>query len=582
MRLVPLPRCKAADIDELLSRNWVHRAWTLQELILSWNPVIVCGTKLLPWQDFLHGMLFINDPHNDVRINPTWQEKQLYQPFMEDACAFPNSLRHWGPLVTLWLRCPRPTHWNGLKVRKVLSKPATAEAYLEERKRWPHTSYYTILQFLIYLTAALPRYTVFLIPLGLFIHTLASVVTEKSDIDWIIPKLFFSATLTSISIVYFFFTDTTFTTLCGLCCYDKDQADLEKRRKIYHADNTSSSTTIQGIVQAIRERACYDNKDRSYAYYGVLSIAGVPLAPADYAKSEGDILRELVTDLLNWDPKWIRLLPDTGGRLLHFDQPSWVPDLSSAGGIVSRGDGGHDQWFDARHCYGTQPESATPGSTPYARIQGNHREQLAIKFRKHGNVIFVTRRFIQIDDESSLAEAVAQMLGWFRFLRERTAIAPAYDSVPAAIFHVLQTSARQAGLGETDAFNRWYAILKSVPVVDEGADDDEARAEQTAQILRGLESLPRTRAVFIDQCNRLARLHVTLFVSSVGFIGCGPENMAYGDLIALVAGASVPMVLKASCDPSLNSYTVLGPAFVHGIMKGEGWNSNDLKEAVLV
>jgi hypothetical protein len=38
-------------LDELFARDWIQRAWTFQELILSPNPVVLCGDKMLAWED---------------------------------------------------------------------------------------------------------------------------------------------------------------------------------------------------------------------------------------------------------------------------------------------------------------------------------------------------------------------------------------------------------------------------------------------------------------------------------------------------------------------------------------------------
>lgn len=47
--------------------------------------------------------------------------------------------------------------------------------------------------------------------------------------------------------------------------------------------------------------------------------------------------------------------------------------------------------------------------------------------------------------------------------------------------------------------------------------------------------------------------------------------MSEGDEIALVRGVPVPMLLRKATDGS-GRYSVVGPAFVHGLMEGEGWD----------
>lgn len=80
-----------------------------------------------------------------------------------------------------------------------------------------------------------------------------------------------------------------------------------------------------------------------------------------------------------------------------------------------------------------------------------------------------------------------------------------------------------------------------------------------------------------------------------GYIGFAPENCKKGDLAVVLAGGDVPYVLRreATIDPLPNTngspqcYTILGDAYIHGIMDGEAFEQLDetkgeLEEFVLV
>jgi hypothetical protein len=58
-----------------------------------------------------------------------------------------------------------------------------------------------------------------------------------------------------------------------------------------------------------------------------------------------------------------------------------------------------------------------------------------------------------------------------------------------------------------------------------------------------------------------------LFISSsCGYIGLGSENILPGDTICIFLGAEVPFILREKPN---GQYTLIGEAYIHGIMDGE-------------
>lgn len=65
-------------------------------------------------------------------------------------------------------------------------------------------------------------------------------------------------------------------------------------------------------------------------------------------------------------------------------------------------------------------------------------------------------------------------------------------------------------------------------------------------------------------------LHNTrLAVDSVGHLCTVPASMQVGDTIYLLAGSTVPIVLRPVAHETRHLFKVVGPAYVHGIMDGE-------------
>ncbi len=54
-----------------------------------------------------------------------------------------------------------------------------------------------------------------------------------------------------------------------------------------------------------------------------------------------------------------------------------------------------------------------------------------------------------------------------------------------------------------------------------------------------------------------------------------------GDVIALLECGPVPYILRPS-ETRIGDYELIGDAYVHGVMDGEGWNPDLLQEIFLV
>jgi hypothetical protein len=57
------------------------------------------------------------------------------------------------------------------------------------------------------------------------------------------------------------------------------------------------------------------------------------------------------------------------------------------------------------------------------------------------------------------------------------------------------------------------------------------------------------------------------FITSSGHYGFGPAASEENDRIVIFQGATMPMLVR----PAGESYRLLGPAVIHGIMNGEAW-----------
>ena len=67
LKLWKIPRhyyVSPGDLNDILEREWIRRIWAFQEILLASNPVVVCGTKQIPWSQLTMSIIFISSTEN--------------------------------------------------------------------------------------------------------------------------------------------------------------------------------------------------------------------------------------------------------------------------------------------------------------------------------------------------------------------------------------------------------------------------------------------------------------------------------------------------------------------------------------
>jgi hypothetical protein len=65
----------------------------------------------------------------------------------------------------------------------------------------------------------------------------------------------------------------------------------------------------------------------------------------------------------------------------------------------------------------------------------------------------------------------------------------------------------------------------------------------------------------------LANTYNRTFFITKGYMGIGPRSVQSGDSVAIFSGLKLPFIIR----PHQESYRMIGPAYIHGIMHGERW-----------
>ncbi|KAF2967756.1 hypothetical protein GQX73_g5838 [Xylaria multiplex] len=89
---------------------------------------------------------------------------------------------------------------------------------------------------------------------------------------------------------------------------------------------------------------------------------------------------------------------------------------------------------------------------------------------------------------------------------------------------------------------------------------------------------PLEYSAIADLCDKFAKRR--LFDTLTGYLGLGPPGMRAGDFVAIVAGVPVPMVFRGT--GSIDTYLVIGPAFVLGLMGKPDLDLSSVKDLNLV
>jgi hypothetical protein len=71
--------------------------------------------------------------------------------------------------------------------------------------------------------------------------------------------------------------------------------------------------------------------------------------------------------------------------------------------------------------------------------------------------------------------------------------------------------------------------------------------------------------------------HKTFFTTGTGYFGTAAFTVRPGDSIALFSGLPTPFVVRKEG----KFYRLLSAAYVHGIMDGELWNPDNIREFCL-
>ncbi|KAH8893993.1 hypothetical protein GQ53DRAFT_858553 [Thozetella sp. PMI_491] len=567
---------------DLLDRDWVHRSWTFQELMLAARPVILCGDKILWWEDLVSA----------ICCKAKGMTKDLY-PLPSHSAV----LEHWRSMIYLWLRLPRIP----AVTRQTASAPEPLSRSILDlvKERSANRSQLPVL-----FRAFVKSLTIFL---SLCLAALYGFITYKMGIAT-------ATTLTASNLDGLWFIVVLawiVVTLCylglsisllvrwNLIAYGWDQSwILEQGSDLQQTDTAAILDEIRG---ALRERDSSRHHDRAFALGGILTLCGASPIPTNYSLGVGHTYQALLEQLLSWQSSSLIMLLDAGGPS-RPDRPTWVPNWEQ--GLKP------NRWLSVKYRLGSSAANATPlKGSPTFKISGS---LLQLRGQRIGEVVFRTNfdpqaRADDSRDHDTLQQWLVQLFIWFRAVKKTVSPRSPYDYPVSFIFAILEGLTPKRGPSHKivkkkvsrsmpgvykkvhvrlpelmspydfrqheDNFEKWKELYQ---ILDSHATSAQ---EDTSAIVKEVTG----NAMALDYLTRVIRIILAdgrcLFVLSGKRVGTGPLEMQLGDEAYKVAGVPCPLTLRRKVGQE--SLSIVGATLVHGLMHGGNFEEDELQDILL-
>lgn len=576
-----------ADLANIASRAWISRVWTLQECLLSQNGVVVCGFARVPWMAIVKSVSFYK-----------MVQKRRLAPFP------PEAWHPWMDLVDFWLQAR--TSGPGGKTTKAGDEIADFQKYASRSWRLYQTLAAAIAFLgLASITAVLtvfcvigdrisntkigagPTAAIGVLAVLALISTLPSYIRRgykpEKNIAWIkVPKQeamiheILRRDCGELEDKYF-----------GAQQLIDNSEEENENLKIYR--NKPLESVYQHLTAMVLTKTqCLD-----------LLLVGLYLKPTQKTASwviDWSLALSYIQDVERGmhDKTFVKNVKEAEGRrvqmALQYANPLGAGGLWLGFRFYSEppqwGLGG-PKFRQFKRFVGPTPGSVSPD---YMRVD-EERGQIAV----NGCIIAA---ITQLDTSMPPLELKAEdswghryytksddelQQGVYAFRIMMQGLEP--SELDACTKYLLLISGYKAKSEHLSGFSgqvRWREIVAG----NGDGNDGEAASKTVGLLKRAGHSKPflRTRPLRIQEQlqgfvaatkTALARCEGDLY-SGFG-IACRAARQ--GDCVALIAGVSLPVVLRPSLEG--DGYAVIGPAFLGGLMNGQVWEEvsrNSLKE----
>jgi hypothetical protein len=346
------------------------------------------------------------------------------------------------------------------------------------------------------------------------------------------------------------------------------------------------------ILGHIRLCEASNARDKIYALYALFLRIGFQLPQPNYNNTVEKVYWDAATSTMTYEQSLEILLLANGRRM--EGAPSWVPDFRE---------------FVSPATYLNKEWEATENSSAYfllssdeaiLNVRGCVIDTVSLVLAAHPwkqprfDMEHEDQAFLDLKDGFQSIINCLQLRLYFCYINEQSRYG-SREEKEAACMDVLSRGI-MSSLGDNLAFQLWTTLL-SITHTDE--EDGPRYLETLVEIgkqknpmlwsqfsddseLRHLTDMDQWKILFaITTSVRVAVVHKcvlemsndsNIFWTESGYLGQGSVEMREGDVIALIQGLRMPMIFRPSLNESSpERYSVVSPAYISGMMKGELW-----------
>ena len=294
----------------------------------------------------------------------------------------------------------------------------------------------------------------------------------------------------------------------------------------------------------IRNNYCIDPKDKIYGIYSLLPFPHEALPPVDYSKSPMELYEDFTKAIMRYTGS-IDFLFNWEGQKRLPGLPTWVPDFS----MTER----------------TRKPSEPTGRTPLAATRGSVIDTALLDEAGRGHLLLKCHQLGSVDQSA---------MRWDGELKDKSRVDIAHWL--HLVFFAMQSSHKPKST--VSILQELLTLGDAAYLSDQWAADKKDLGDSLAVALARHETDGK-RNNALTVIHRIASPFVagfTLFTIGNAHVGVCSESVGRNDVVALVAGCSSPLVIH----PQGNKFSLVGHAYVCGIMKGEAWTQQVVEESL--
>jgi hypothetical protein len=606
----------AKDLEELMTRDWINRIWTFQEIVLASNPVIVCGNRYLSWCRLATGINFLHysgisykNGEPIIKNLDTWVDVSSARDYITAYSGIHKELPDLNKSSKTTLQLYKTFLMNVGQIKVVIHC-------------W-----------LLGLAVCFGIITAVILYIWLMLRLILGT-SERQDITMAPTTVLDAAAKATSSAVACAVTcasgsiqectkacdaasgaatsvNNLITSLTGRILYEKIDCAIGipfvitltlaivtfvlslcfpgKSHLLRNLTLQNRSPKVN-LVETICYRKSKDQRDKVFGVQSILQeLSCYRLRSIDNAAPLERIYQQLCIQLMEvTGTLQFLLLAATN----HFPgHPTWVPNWAAD----------FDTFWLKPTLFRNQGLYATPGSVGNWTFDTYNNDVLVVRgrqicFVKSCSTFRETWSIYHPEQRSLHLENLRTMLTFWDF----------FSSQEATLWMNLE---EKSGFGlmrciDQSAFNGWKKILriyheeepcKVLDLLQHGTDS--SMWKKRPLLLIGRASLQEIFRTHISMCNILARTEKMVFQGSNVFVGKSPleknleimgieceerdwrcfeikgictRNVHVGDMAVLVAGVSSPLIIRRG--PT--SMSLVSPAIINGAMEGEFWDSS--------